>query len=98
MRTLTLVACFLATGCITTNTLRAGQLEKLDGYDAMELGQAPRKLETITGKTIEFSTRHELELSSLEARGGPEVKGRLQRFTIDPQLGLLQGYPFTGRA
>jgi hypothetical protein len=98
MRTLTLVACFFVSGCITTNTLRPGQLEKLDGYDATALAQAPRKLETITGKTIEFSPRQELELHSLEARGGAEVKGQLQRFTIDPQLGLLQGTLANGKA
>jgi hypothetical protein len=86
MRSLSLLALTICSGCITTNTLRPGQLAKLDGYDAEAVTQPIRALETESGKHIEYSRGQVL---AVESRGGEVVKGQLQRFTGAARPGHL---------
>jgi hypothetical protein len=88
MRTASLLALALCSGCFTTNTLRAGQLAKLDGYDAAATTQPTPTLETETGAQLKFSSDHLLEV---EARDGSVFKGQLKHLEVDARLGLLKG-------
>jgi hypothetical protein len=86
MRTLSMLALALCSGCVTTNTLRRGELLKLDGYDVEAVTQPIRALETESGKHLEYSRGQVLEV---ESRRGDVVKGQLQRFTVAPRPGHL---------
>jgi hypothetical protein len=94
MRTLSLLALAVCSGCITTTTLRPGQLSKLDGYDAAAVTQPTRTLETTDGEQVEFSSNKVLKF---ESKGDAPVKGLLQHFEVDARRGQLRGRLVSGQ-
>jgi hypothetical protein len=88
MRTLTLLALILCSGCITTSTLRPGQLTTLDGYDAAAVTQPTRTLETTEGEKVEFTSN---KVVRFESKGDAPVKGLLQHFEVDARSAQVSG-------